>query len=210
MPRKKTTLPATPVSQPITDTFTPSPGPEYQPVNAETARTTPASRPEAVADADDPALEQGFARYVSVVEGHRLHSMEHRARQRLDAALHFLNFTAWRNSRVNWNRRTCPSSTTRQVQQTVRLHRARRKARIAHRKRTEAGRDSVLGRARRPPRRERGAVRHDLARDPTSLRALSQATSGEPPIRGDDCSSCGDRAHRDADLRRQRLSLLAH
>ena len=38
---------------------------------------------------------------------------------------------------MSWNRRTFPSSITSAVQQTVRLHRARRKARIEHRKRTK-------------------------------------------------------------------------
>ena len=45
IPRKKTIFPAVPVFQPVTDTFTPSPGPVYHPVNADTASTTPASNP---------------------------------------------------------------------------------------------------------------------------------------------------------------------
>ena len=96
------------MSQPVTDTFTPSPGPEYQPVNAETARTTPDEQPEAVADAEETALEEGIARDVSIGEGHRLHSMEHRA-----TGVASLHFTAWHNRRVRWGRTTSPSSTTR-------------------------------------------------------------------------------------------------
>ncbi len=43
-PTANTSLPSVPVFQPVTDTVTPSLGPVYQPVNAETASTNPASR----------------------------------------------------------------------------------------------------------------------------------------------------------------------
>ena len=132
MPRKKTTLPATPVSQPITDTFTPSPGPEYQPVNAETARTTPASSPSRSpmpmiprSNRDSPGMSRSWKAIGCIVW-----SIAPRESAPYTSR-------AWRNRCVSWNQRTCPSSTTSRSRQTVRLHRARRKARIAHRKRTK-------------------------------------------------------------------------
>src|SRR5262249_27021831 len=41
-PRKKTSLPRTPLCQPITASFTPTPEPAYQPMNEERASTRPA------------------------------------------------------------------------------------------------------------------------------------------------------------------------
>ena len=87
MPRKNTTLPPIPVSQPVTETWHALTRARVPAGERRDGENDAREQPEAVADAEEPALEERIAPDISIWKAHRLHSMEHRAEG--VAPLHF-------------------------------------------------------------------------------------------------------------------------
>ncbi len=87
-------------------------------------------QPEAVADAEEPTLEERIATEISIWKAHRLHSMEHPTEELRP----YTSGVARQMREVGSE--DVPVVDHEAVRDTVRLHRARRKARTEHRKRT--------------------------------------------------------------------------
>ena len=171
-------------------------------MKADTASTTPASSPRRSPTPRMPRSRRESAAGISADVAHRLHSMEHRAegsRPYTSLGCHSRCASSTATTRTASD---IPFVDHEAVRQTVRFHRARRKARTEHRKRGRRAAIRFWLVLARPARRDRGVVGHDLARDPTALRPLSR--SGRRSV-SSGLAVGVDRARRHAGLRRRRV-----